>query len=155
MSGLVSSSIINSSLLIDGLMDCGATYSSITLLDSNGCSYFSKSSSDKWFDLYIESQLYQKCHLMKEASDQMNHQKNSFVFIWDNYSPNNEESLYLDQLRKEINFCHGVAFCSSLSNGCRAIVTVTGKSADVNFSRQVLKNKNAVYKAIMKSLITQ
>lgn len=149
-----SSKIINSSLFIDELMDYGATYSSITLLDHNGNSYFSKSSSDEWFNLYINSELYQKCHLMKEAFDQMNNQKNGFAFIWDNYFPNNEESVYLDRFRKEKNICHGVAFCSPLNNGSRSIVTVTGKSADVNFSRQVLKNKNVIYKAIMKSLIT-
>jgi hypothetical protein len=64
---------------------------------------------------------------MKEAFDQMNYQKNGFVFIWDNYFPNNEESLYLDRLRKEKNISHGVAFCSPLNNGGRSIVTVTGR----------------------------
>lgn len=45
MKNLDSSTKINSSLLIDELMDSGATYCSITLLDTNGNSYFSKSSS--------------------------------------------------------------------------------------------------------------
>lgn len=155
MGNLDSSKIINSSLLIDELMNCGATYSSVTLLDYNGNSYFSKSSSDEWFKLYISTSLYTKCHLMKEALSQMNYHKNGFVFIWDNFSPNNEESIYLERLRNEKNICHGVALCSPLSNGGRSIITVTGKSADVNFSRQVLKNKNAIYKAVMKSLIIQ
>lgn len=145
----------NSSLLIDELQNCGVTYSSITLLDQHGRSYFSKSSSDKWLNVYIESGLYQKCHLMREAFHQMQHHKTGFTFIWDKYAPCNEESVYLNKLREEHDIAHGVAFCSPLDNGGKAILTVTGKHHDINFSNHVLRNKKPIYKAIMKSLIAR
>ena len=153
INNLLTSNIVNSSLLIDALMDCGATYCSVTLLDQNGTTYFSKSSSDAWLNIYIDSKLYQKCHLMNEAFSQIRCNANGFTFLWDNFSPINEESLYLDRLRGENNICHGVAFCSPLSNGGKSIITVTGKNADINFSKQVLRNKDVMYKSIMKALI--
>lgn len=133
-------------------MDFGATYCSITLLNQDGVSYFCRASSDEWLNLYINSQLYQKCHLMKEAFSQTQSLNNGFIFIWDHFSPINEESFYLDKLRVEKHICHGVAFCSPLSNGGKSIITVTGKNADVNFSKQVLRNKDVMYKSIMRSL---
>lgn len=135
-------------------MDCGVTYSSVTLLDTEGVSFFSKSSSDEWSDLYMNTKLYQKCHLLKEALNQINHHSDGFVFLWDNFSPTNEESVYLDHLRVEKNICHGVAFCSPLANGNRAIITVAGKNSDINFSKQVLRNKSIIYRAVMNSLVT-
>ena len=48
----------NPSVLIDELLNCGVTYCSITLLNSEGASYFSKSSSDEWTDKYIHSGLF-------------------------------------------------------------------------------------------------
>lgn len=148
----MNSLIVNSSLLIDKLLDYGVTYSSITLLDKNGNSYFSKSSSDKWLDLYINSGLYLKCHLMQEAFTQIKKHNNGFTFIWDKYAPFNEESVYLNKLRDEKNITHGVAFCSVLPDGCKSIITVTGKYHDINFSNNVLRNKKPIYKAIMHSL---
>lgn len=142
-----------SSLLIDQLLDYGITYCSITLLNPTGEAIFSKSSSEKWHTKYIESDLYKKCHLMNEASYQIKNQKNGFIFVWDKYFPVNEESEYLNKLRIENNFDHGVAFCSSINNECKSILTVTGKHHDINFSKLVLKNKNPLYKAVMKSLI--
>jgi hypothetical protein len=144
---------INSSVLIDELLGYGATYSSMTLLDQNGNSYYSRSSSDEWLKTYIESNLYVKCHLMQEAFNQAKNQKNGFIFQWDSYFPCNEESAYLNRMREEKNIAHGVAFCSPLDNGGKLILTVTGKYHDVNFSKNVLRNKNLVYKAVMSSLI--
>lgn len=134
-------------------MECGVTYCSITLLNQEGSSYFSKSSSDYWLNLYINSNLYQKCHLMTEALKQIKNHENGFIFLWDNFSPNNEESIYLNRLREETNICHGVAFCSPLTNGVKSILTITGKNADINFSRQVLRNKHVIYQAINNALI--
>lgn len=152
---LKSVKMLNSSLLIDELLGCGATYSSVTLLDQNGKAFFSKCSSDQWLNTYMSSGLYQKCHLMRGASNQIKNHQNGFVFVWDNYFPDNEESLYLNKLREEKNISHGVAFCSPLENGGKLILTVTGKNADVNFSKNTIRNKNIVYKAIMKSLTYQ
>lgn len=134
-------------------MNHGTTYCSITLLDDKGLSYFSRSSSEAWFDLYINGNLYQKCHLMNEASSQLKNNENGFIFLWDHYFPNNEESEYLNALRKEKNICHGVAFCSPLLNGGKSIVTITGKNSDINFSRNIIKNKSVIYNAIMRSLV--
>ena len=92
---------------------------------------------------------------MREALKQIKNQQNGFVFAWDNYFPYNEESLYLNRLREENNFTHGVAFCSPLSNSGKLIVTVTGKSHDINFSKNVIRNKKIVYKALMKSVISR
>lgn len=142
-------------MLIDALLEYGATYSSITILDQNGKSIFSKSSSDKWLKIYMDSHLYTKCHLMQEAYIQTENQKSGFIFLWDNYFPCNEESTYLNSMRKEKNISHGVAFCSSLNNGGKLILTVTGKYHDVNFSKNVLRNKNLVYGAVMKSLVSK
>lgn len=144
---------INSSIFIDELLNNGITYCSITLLNSDGDSYFSKSSSDKWFEKYMNSGLYQKCHLMTEASSQIKNHKTGFVFVWDKYFPINEESHYLNQLRKENDIDHGVAFCSQLNNGSKLILTVTGKHHDINFSKNVIRNKAPIYKAIIQSLI--
>lgn len=145
---------VDPSFLIGELMNHGATYCSITLLDKKGVSYFCKTSNEYWLNLYINENLYQKCHLMNEASNQIKNNKKGFVFLWDNYFPNNEESKYLDSLRKEKNIYHGVAFCSPLDNGCKSIITITGKNSDINFSTNVLRNKNIVYQAIMKSLVS-
>lgn len=142
-------------MLIDELLEYGATYSSITILDQNGKSAFSKASSDEWLKIYMDSRLYTKCHLMQEASKQTTNQKSGFIFIWDNYFPNNEESSYLNKMREEKNISHGVAFCSPLNNEGKLILTVTGKYHDINFSNNVLRNKNLVYRAIMKSLFSK
>lgn len=143
-----------SSGLIDELLDHGVTYCSVTILDTDGKAFFSKSSSDEWQKKYMESDLYKRCHLMREASYQIQNQTNSFIFVWDKYFPTNEESKYLSQLRKERNIDHGVAFCSKLENGTKSIVTVTGKHHDINFSNLVLKNKKPIYSAIMRSLVS-
>lgn len=143
----------SSSLLIDQLLGYGITYCSITLLNSTGEAIFSKSSSDKWNTKYMESGLYRKCHLMSEASNQIKNQQNGFIFVWDKYFPGNEESVYLNKLRIENDFDHGVAFCSPVNNEFKSILTVTGKHHDINFSKLVLQNKKPLYKAIMKSLI--
>jgi hypothetical protein len=145
--------IVNASILIDELMDCGVTYSSVTLLKENGETYLSKCSNDSWLSTYITSKLYLKCHLMQEAVKQLNNNVGSkgFVFIWDNYYPNNEESFYLEALRKENHICHGVAFCSRMENNCISIITVAGKSFDINFRHHVLSNKQTIYKAVMQS----
>lgn len=148
---LIDHSFIDSSLLIDELMNCGVAYSSLTLLDEKGQSYFSKSSSDKWHLTYIESGLYKKCHLMIEASKQVAFHQNGFLFVWDNYFPTNEESQYLDQMRHEQNIAHGVAFCSPLQNGGKSILTVTGRSSDIYFTQGVMKNKQAIYKAVIRA----
>lgn len=92
---------------------------------------------------------------MQEAYIQTENQKSSFIFLWDNYFPCNEESTYLNIMRKEKNISHGVAFCSPLNNGGKLILTVTGKYHDINFSKNVLRNKNLVYKAVMKSLVSK
>lgn len=63
-------------------MDHGATYCSVTLLNKEGHSYFSKSSSDAWLKIYIDQNLYLKCHLMKEASRQLTDNTKGFVFLW-------------------------------------------------------------------------
>ena len=123
------------------------------LLDSEGNSSFSKSSSDKWFDLYMDSKLYQKCHLMQEATKQIKNHDGGFTFLWDNYFPVNEESQCLNRLREEHHVAHGVAFCTPLAEGNKLIITVTGKHHDVNFAKNVLKNKRPIYQATMKSLI--
>lgn len=145
--------IINSSILIDELMDCGVTYSSVTLLNQQGETCLSKCSNDAWLTKYISSKLYLKCHLMQEAFNQLNNGIGSkgFIFVWDNYFPNNEESVYLEALRKENNIYHGVAFCSKMENDCVSIVTVTGKYSDINFAKNILRNKQTIYRAIMQS----
>lgn len=145
---------LNSSYLIDDLLDSGATYSSITVLDGKGDVSFSKCSSDNWLKIYIGSNLYHKCHLMQEANKQISNQENGFIFIWDNYFPDNDESSYLERLRAEKNISHGVAFCSPLQNGGKSIITVAGKNSDINFSKNVIRNKQVIYKAIMRSLIS-
>ncbi|MFA5959803.1 MAG: hypothetical protein WC785_04740 [Tatlockia sp.] len=149
------SNTIHSSVLIDELLDSGATYSSITLLDQKGNACFSKCSSEEWLHTYINSGLYLKCHLMQEANNQIKNHKKGFIFIWDKYFPNNDESIYLNNLRKEKNISHGVAFCSPLENGGKAIITITGKHYDINFSKHVIRNKQTIYRAIMRSLVSQ
>lgn len=144
--------VMNSSLLIDELLDYGATYSSITLLDRAGNSYYSQSSNEQWLKFYIESNLYLKCHLMQEALAQTQNQQGGFIFLWDNYFPYNEESIYLNKMREEKNIDHGVAFCSPINGEGKLIITVAGKHHDINFSNHVIKNKHLVYKAVMRSL---
>lgn len=146
--------IINSSLLIDELLGLGATYSSVTILDQNGKSVFSKSSNDEWLKIYMDSGLYTQCHLMKEAFSQVKKQNGDFIFLWDKYFPCNEESVYLNRMRQEKNISHGVAFCSPLNNGGKLILTVTGKYHDINFSQNVIRNKKLAYKSIINSVVS-
>lgn len=148
-------SMINSSLLMDELMGYAATYCSINILNEDGKSVFSKSSSDEWLKIYMDSNLYTKCHLMNEVYSQAKKQKTDFVFLWDRYFPCNEESVYLNRMRQEKNISHGVAFCSSLSSGAKLILTVSGKHHDINFSQNILKNKNLVYKSVIKSIVSK
>lgn len=139
---------------MDELLDLGSTYCSLSLLDNEGKTFFSKSSSDEWYKIYIESGLYRKCHLMKEAVKQITHHHAPFIFLWDNYFANNEESHYLNKLRDEKNLSHGVAFCTPVDNGHKAILTITGKPSDINFSSNVLRKKTHVYKALMKASLS-
>ena len=144
----------NSSYLVDSLLDLGVSYCSLTILDLHGNSSFSKSSSDKWHRIYIESDLFKGCHLMKEAAQQLGNATGGFSFVWDNYKAINEESLYLNQLRKENNIDHGVALCSPLSGGNFSILTVAGGRWDVNFAKNALVNKQLIYKAVMSALLS-
>lgn len=134
-------------------MDYGATYCSLSILDTHANVIFNKSTSDKWKIQYFESLLYRHCHLMQEANLQLRKSIEGFIFIWDKYFPLNEESRFLQNMRREQNISHGIAFCSRLENEARLIITLAGKYHDIHFSKNVLKNKKIVYNALLNSLV--
>lgn len=144
---------MQTSALIDELVGLGSTYCSITLLDKQGKAYLTKSSNEQWQQNYIDSGLYTKCHLMQEALRQLKQHTKGFIFLWDNYFPINDESVYLEQKRKEQNIAHGVAYCLPNTQEGKVIITVAGKSSDVHFTQNTLRHTNLIYKALLKHLL--
>lgn len=133
------------SLLNTELVNLGATYSSILM--------FSKSSNPEWVSEFTSSGLYKHCHLLNEASAQMQSNPSSFTLVWDLYQPITEDAKMLDEIRQQKDISHGVGFCSTNPDGSRLLLNVAGKYADINFGLAVLKNRSSVFKSL-RQLIT-
>jgi hypothetical protein len=52
--------------------------------------------------------------------------------------------------RNEKNISHGVSFCMKNKNGVLEILTVAGRACDLNFSEQIIKNQNKIYKNLVR-----
>lgn len=130
------------------LMNFGATYSSVLLFAENNNVLFSKSSNPEWGEEFTSTGLYKHCHLLNEASAQMQSNHSSFTLIWDLYQPITEEGKELNEIRQYKDITHGVGFCSTNPDGSRLLLNVAGKYSDINFGLNILKNRAAVFKSL-------
>lgn len=133
------------------LLESGATYSSIILSKANTVLY-SYSTNLIWDGLYHESGYSKSCHLIN-ATKILSKTQDGFTLFWDAVPPDNDISNYLNAKRNEKNISHGVSFCIKNKNDVLEILTIAGRACDLNFSEQVIRNRNKIYKelAIVKS----
>ena len=135
-------------LLSRDLMDFGATYSSVLMFSENNNVLFSKSSNPEWGEEFTTTGLYKHCHLLNEASAQMQSNRSSFTLIWDLYQPITEKAKELSEIRQYKDITHGVGFCSTNPDGSRLLLNIAGKYSDINFDLSVLKNRVGVFKSL-------
>lgn len=136
------------SLLSNDLMNFGATYSSVLLFSENNSVIFSKSSDPEWADEFTSTGLYKHCHLLNEATAQMQSNQSSFTLVWDLYQPITEKAKELNEIRQYKDITHGVGFCSTNPDGSRLFLNVAGKYSDINFGLSILKNRIAVFRSL-------
>lgn len=130
----------------NSLIDDGATYASMIISKDNSILY-SHSTNAVWDGLYHETGYSKSCHLFT-ATKLIAEKSNNFILFWDTVVPNNEISVYLNAQREEKNLCHGVSFCKRNNAGILEIVTLAGRKCDLNFSNQVMKNKDRVQRSL-------
>lgn len=92
--------------------------------------------------------LYKHCHLLNEASAQMQSNHSSFTLVWDLYQPITEKAKELCEIRQYKDITHGVGFCSTNPDGSRLLLNIAGKYSDINFGLTILKNRVAVFKSL-------
>jgi len=136
-------------LLLNGeLINFGATYSSVLVFSKNNGVLFSKSSNPDWSEEFTKTGLYKHCHLLNEASAQMQANLLSFTLVWDLYQPITEQAKELCEIRRSKDITHGVGFCSTNPDGSRLFLNIAGKYSDINFGFSVLRNRVAVFRSL-------
>lgn len=130
------------------LIDQGATYCSLILIDKKNV-IFSQSTNDAWDIFYQESKLSSHCHLIR-AVDRLVTYNQEITLFWDMCKPDNEISAYISNKRMDYNLCHGVSFCSRNLNNITEILTITGHKNNINFSKNVLKNKGKIIQEVVR-----
>lgn len=100
------------------LLNIGATYSSLLIINDELNVVFSKSSNPDWSEEFTSSGLYRHCYLLKEASNQIGHTKLPFTLLWDLYGPSTDKESELLDIRNQKDISHGIGFCFQDSQGC-------------------------------------
>ncbi|MFT4058917.1 MAG: hypothetical protein QM652_05150 [Legionella sp.] len=143
----------NFHLLNKELLNIGATYSSLLIMNDNSKIIFSKSSDIDWSEEFTTSGLYKHCYLLKEANKQMAYNNMPFTLLWDLYNPLTDKEHELADIRNHKNIVHGVGFCFRDNEGQKILLNIAGKYSDVNFGAIVLKRRTTVYKSLRQVMI--
>lgn len=143
----------NFNVLNKELLNIGATYSSLLIMDDDSKVIYSKSSNIDWSEEFTSSGLYKHCHLLKEANKQMGYINSPFTLLWDLYTPFTDKEHELEDIRSHKNIVHGVGFCFPDNNGRRILLSIAGKYSDINFGSIVLKHRSAVYKGLRQAML--
>ena len=142
----------NFHLLNSELLNIGATYCSLLVMNENKEIIFSKSSNIDWSEEFTSSVLYKHCHLLQEANKQIIYNDSPFTLIWDLYNPNSDKGYELEDIRNQKNIAHGVGFSFRDNLEQTILLSIAGKYSDVNFGSLVLKHRSAVYKSLRKAM---
>lgn len=140
-------------LLNEELLNVGATYSSLLIMNNDSKIVFLKSSNVDWSEEFTSSGLYQHCYLLKEANKQMQHNAKPFTIVWDLYTPLTDEEYELVEIRRQKDIVHGVGFCFRDNLGQKILLNIAGKYSDINFGAIVLKHRVAVYKSLRQVML--
>ena len=140
-------------LLNTELLNIGATYSSLLIMNDESKIIFSKSSNIDWSDEFTSSGLFKNCYLLKEANKQMKYNSAPFTILWDLYNPFTDKEHELAEIRNQKDIVHGVGFCFQDDHGQRILLNIAGKYSDINFGAIVLKHRSTVYKSMRKAMI--
>lgn len=141
------------------ILDQGATYFSLILLDDNKNMMYYKSTNNKWHEKYVINEYYKHCHLVNRTNDLIKGTESSFTLSWDLVKCDNEIALEIDALRAENKIAHGVSFCNQNFhfNDKKAtfLITLAGRHCDVNFAENAIQHKKEIMNSIINSNILQ
>ena len=143
----------NFHLLNKELLNIGATYSSLLIMNEDSKIIFSKSSNIDWSEEFTSSGLSEHCYLLKEANKQMEYNNAPFTILWDLYNPLTDKELELADIRNQKDIVHGVGFCFRDNQGQKILLNIAGKYSDINFGAIVLKHRPTVYKSLRQAMI--
>ncbi|MBA4697732.1 MAG: hypothetical protein H2069_10190 [Legionella sp.] len=135
------------------LADLGATYLSLLVFDKNNVVINSQSSDPEWAEEFTSTGLYKECHLLSAANEIMSLKKHSFTLAWDFHLPETQEAKALDEIRKTKDITHGIGFCITNKDQSKVMLNIAAKYSDINFGINILKNREKVYKDILKVIL--
>lgn len=149
----------NFQLLSNEILDQGATYFSIILLDDYRKILYYKSTNDKWQDKYVTKKYYTYCHLINRTNELIKSPTPSFTLAWDFVKCDNEIAKEIDLLRIENKISHGISFCNKNfhfnNQDATFLITLAGRECDINFSENVIKHKKQIMNSVINSNILQ
>jgi hypothetical protein len=135
------------------LLNIGATYSSLLIMNEGSKIIFSRSSNIDWSEEFMSSGLYEHCYLLKEANKQMKFNDAPFTMAWDLYKPLTDQERELADIRNQKDIVHGVGFCFQGNQRQKILLNIAGKYSDINFGAMVLRHRAAVYKSLRQAMI--
>lgn len=100
-----------------------------------------ESTNKKYSNFYNNSQEARMCHIVHTAAKRSKY-SNNFTLIWDLLIPDNEESVFMNERRIELDHCNGVTIFNNISSELLLCATFTGPQNDVNFAANLLRNKD-------------
>lgn len=74
-----------------------------------------------------------------------------FTLAWNLLHPNNEQSVFLNDKRVDLDHCNGLSICKNISDELLLCTLFSGAQSDINFVEIFLKNKGA----FLENLFTQ
>jgi len=125
------------------LVKQGSGAASLLIYKNSKLTYY-KTTNPKFEDAYMNSQpQVVNCHIAEIATRRINEGR-PYTLIWDQLIPTNEDSLFLNELRLEHNYCHGITILNPINDTLLIGLTLVGKIKDLNLPYTVLKNKHVI-----------
>ena len=141
--------------LSEEMLNQGATYFSLILLDEKKEMVYYKSTNNKWHEKYVINEYYKHCHLIKRTNDLIRTTQAPFTLPWDFVKCDGEIANEINALRIENRIAHGVSFCNHdfhhNNEKTTFIITLAGRECDVNFSENVIKHKKIIMESVVNS----
>lgn len=104
-----------------------------------------ESTNTSWKNFYINAKEAEFCHLMRRCA-QLSKHVDTFSLVWNLTPPDNQESIFIDEKRIDLDHCNGISICKNISDELLLAVVVCGPHHHINFANVFLKNKKSFLK---------
>lgn len=104
-----------------------------------------ESTNRSWKNFYINAKEAKFCHLMRRCA-RLAKEADSFSLVWNIVSPDNKESIFIDEKRVDLDHCNGISICKNISDELLLATVFCGPHHHINFADIFLKNKNSYLK---------